>query len=166
MSADLDTLLAKDAIRETLYRYCRGLDRMDKTMAYAVFHEDATADYIDIFQGSGRGFVDWVWEAHAALQRHSHQITNMLIEVDGDRAVSESYVTVALWSLPDAEGQQREIIARGRYLDNWERRDGNWAIVKRLHVVDLQSMNLLNAAPVSAESTRDGSDPSFGLFGD
>ena len=47
--AELEVLLAKQAIRDQLSRYCRGLDRMDKEMAYAVWHEDGTADYEGIF---------------------------------------------------------------------------------------------------------------------
>ena len=44
MSAtSLETLVAKQAIRDLLSRDCRGLDRMDKEMASGVFHPDATA---------------------------------------------------------------------------------------------------------------------------
>ena len=31
--ADTDTLLAKQAITEVIYRYCRALDRMDRPLA-------------------------------------------------------------------------------------------------------------------------------------
>jgi hypothetical protein len=36
-------VIARQAIRDVLSRYCRGLDRMDKAMAYSVFHADASA---------------------------------------------------------------------------------------------------------------------------
>ena len=39
----LETLVAKQAILDVLSRDCRGLDRMDKEMAYGVLHLDATA---------------------------------------------------------------------------------------------------------------------------
>ena len=103
----LQDLLDKDAIRDVLHNYCRALDRMDKPLARSVWHEDGTAHYHDIYEGSGYGFVDWVWTAHAAMARHSHQIANSRIRIDGDQAVSEAYVTVALWTLPDAEGKQQ-----------------------------------------------------------
>ncbi len=160
----LDTLIAKQEIRDVLSRYCRGLDRMDKEMAEAVWHEDGTANYLEMYEGTGRGFVDWVWEAHAAMQCHSHQITNVLIEVDGDRATSEAYVTVVLWTKPGRDGRQREILVRGRYLDRWERRQGSWAIGHRTHVVDTQTVSKLEPAPVSAASARDESDPSFAFI--
>jgi hypothetical protein len=157
----LEELAAKQAIRDALSRYCRGLDRMDAEMARAVWHEGGTAHYFGFFEGTGDEFVEWVWKSHERMQRHSHQITNVLIELDGDTATSEAYVIVALWTLPDAEGNQVEIVARGRYLDRWSRRDGRWAIDHRFHVVDMQNVAPLVGGQVSAEYRRDEQDPSF-----
>ena len=161
----LESLLAQQQIRDVLYHYCRALDRMDKALAYSVWHADGTALYHDMYEGTGRGFVDWVWDAHAAMERHSHQVTNSIIRVDGTRAVSEAYVTVALWTAVDAQGEQQEIIGRGRYLDQWSQRAGRWAIDQREHVLDMQSISPLNPGYVNAASRRDTNDPSFGLLG-
>ena len=91
MSDALQELSDKQAITEVIYRYCRGLDRMDAEMVRAVWHPGGTADYgADMFRGTGDEFVAWVWAAHAGMDRHSHQITNILIELDGDSAASES----------------------------------------------------------------------------
>jgi hypothetical protein len=38
------------------------------------------------------------------MDRHSHQSNNVLIEVDGDTAISEAYVTVSLWALANKQG--------------------------------------------------------------
>ncbi len=155
-----DDIADKLAIRDVLSRYCRGLDRMDKAMAYSVFSEDAPAHYYDFYEGTGRGFIDWVWEAHAPMDRHSHQITNTLIDLDGDKASSEAYVTVVLWM---REGSDMiETVVRGRYLDRWEKREGQWLIVHREHLMDTQSVNGVPVADApNKESTRDESDPSF-----
>ena len=120
----LDHLLSKQEIHDVLCNYCRGLDRMDKELAYSVWHKNGTALYHDMYDGTGHGFVDWVWEAHAVMARHSHQITNSLIRLQGESAESETYVTVALWTKPDREGAQQEIIGRGRYLDRNDVRHG------------------------------------------
>jgi len=159
--AALQALLDKQAIRDVLSRYCRGLDRMDKEMANAVWHPEGTAFYDGMFEGTGHAFIEWVWQAHAAMERHSHQITNVLIELKGDTATSESYVTVVLWTLPDAEGKQQELVGRGRYLDRWERRDGTWAIEHRIHLLDMSSAFPLARADVSDGATRDATDLSF-----
>ena len=161
MSDAFQDLLDQQAIRDVLARYCRGLDRMDKEMAYSVWYPEGTAFYDGIFEGTGHEFVDWVWESHAALERHSHQITNTLVRLSGDRATSEAYVTVALWSKPDAEGRQLEIVCRGRYLDRWERRDGIWAIGHRTHLLDMQTLHALDRGQVSEGSSRDDRDLSF-----
>ena len=158
-------MVAKAAITEALYRYCRSMDRMDRDLALGCWHEGATVDYVDIFQGTGSGFVEWVWTAHQPMLRHSHQITNILVEVTGDRACSEAYVTAVLWAGP--ESRPVEIVTRGRYLDAWSRRDGRWAIDRRIYLTDLMSTTPLPdtaLAAVSAPSHRDTDDPSYALF--
>ncbi|MFT4519131.1 MAG: hypothetical protein ACI9JM_001522 [Halioglobus sp.] len=162
---DLQQLVGRQEIQDVLCNYCRGLDRMDKPLAYSVWHAEGTVLYHDIFEGSGHGFVDWVWEAHAAMDRHSHQITNCIINLDGMTAASETYVTVVLWTKPDEQGKQLEIVGRGRYLDRWEKRDQQWAIVHREHILDMQTLHDLTPGYVSSVSSRDASDPSFGLLG-
>jgi hypothetical protein len=160
----LQVLAAKQEIHDVLCRYCRGLDRMDKAMAYSVWHDDGTALYHDMYEGLGRGFVDWVWDAHAPMERHSHQISNSLIEVDENSAKSETYVTVVLWTKPDCDGKQQEIIGKGRYLDRWSKRSGKWAIDHREHILDMQSLHQLNRGYINEISSRDVSDPSFQII--
>jgi hypothetical protein len=159
----VEALLAKQAITEVLHRYCRGLDRMDRAMALSVWHPGGTADYGPMFQGTGAEFVDWVWKAHEAFVIHSHQIANVLIEVDlaADRATSESYVTVAL-RFPPRDGTVTDIIGRGRYADRWSRRDGVWAVDHRRYVDDLQATCTTPAAEPDGRTGRRGrDDPSY-----
>ena len=162
--ATLRTLADKDAIRDVLYTYCRALDRMDRPLASTVWHPGATAHYDGIYEGTGEGFLDWVWKSHAAMERHSHQITNTLIRIDGDHATSEAYVTVVLWTLPDTQGRQRELVGRGRYIDRLEKREGVWAIVHRLHLLDQSSDFPLGRADVSEGSRRDATDGSYSIL--
>ena len=161
----LRELAAKEAIRKVLYTYCRALDRMDRPLASTVWHPGATAHYDGIFEGTGEGFLDWVWESHAGMDRHSHQITNTLIEVDGDHATSEAYVTVTLWTRADSQGGQHEVVARGRYIDQMECRDGVWAIAHRLHLLDQSSLHAPTVLPVSEGSRRTKGDGSYAILG-
>jgi hypothetical protein len=165
----VDELLAKQAITEVIYTYCRALDRMDRALASSVWHEDAVATYPGMHEGTGEGFLDWVWPVHAAMERHSHQITNILIEVDVDAgtAVSESYVTVALRTLV-GDGRARDIVSRGRYLDRWSVRDGRWAIDHRRFVGDIgqvHDVDLAGDIAVTSAARRDPTDPSYEVFG-
>ncbi len=152
----LKELLVKQEITERLYTYCRGMDRIDNDLAKTVFHPDAVLDYEDTFQGSGYEFVEWVANQHRSLLVTSHQISNILIEVDDDSAVSESYVTMAgRMKIEENEYEQR---VRGRYIDKWTYHDGKWAIERRQFVNDMGALsNLTNAQliPASKGSGRD-----------
>lgn len=164
----LDELVTKQRIVEVLARYCRGIDRMDRAAVASCWHADGTADYGDAYAGTAAGFIDWVWPVHRdGFTAHSHQITNVLVHVHGDRAVSEAYVTVALRTVPAAKGQV-DIVSRGRYLDRWSCRDGVWAIDHRRHVADLQTTHPVPPEAAALGATlgrRDRDDPSYELFG-
>ena len=97
-----DDTAAKQAITEVIYRYCRAVDRMDRGLIATIWHPDGTADYGVTYQGSAAGLIDNLWANHAKLLGHSHQVTNILIEVDGDVAGSEAYVNGFLWELTQA----------------------------------------------------------------
>ena len=56
-------LLVKDQIRDQIYNYCRGLDRMDKPLALSVWHPDATVESGG-FKGSGPEWIESAWRAH------------------------------------------------------------------------------------------------------
>jgi len=163
----IEELLAKQAITEVIYRYCRALDRMDRELAASVWHPDGTADYgPTMYQGTGAGFIDWVWAAHETMLGHSHQIANVLVEVDGDRAGSESYVTATLWAEFEP-GVLTTIVSRGRYIDRWSRRDGVWAIDHRRFAEDLTLTTTPGGAPPAAGTSparRDRSDPSYDVL--
>ena len=152
---------AKLEITEQLYRYCRSVDRLDVELGHGVFHEDAQVAF-PAFTGTGRGWIDYICEAHKAFTAHSHQVTNVLIEVDGESAGSESYVTAVLHR---AEGDKvfRHTI-QGRYIDRWSRREGRWAIEARECLVDLGTLAEVTELPGSARSRRDAADPSHAVL--
>jgi hypothetical protein len=150
--SDIEVLLTKQAITEVLYRYCRGLDRMDRAMASSVWHPGGTADYGPMFAGTGEAFLDWVWQTHQGFLA---------------QASSEAYSTVTL-RLPPNGDRLVDVVDRGRYLDRWSLRNGCWAIDHRHFVEDFQALYdvPLNAATDGSATTgrRDERDPSFDLF--
>jgi hypothetical protein len=156
-------LVAKQQITEVIYRYCRGLDRMDRAMALSVWHTDAYLDYGTTFQGNRSDFIDRTWAIHETMLAHSHQVSNILIAVDGDRATSESYFTAALRSLGEL-GSVVQFTVRGRYLDEWSRRDGRWAIDRRVVVHDFSDRATVTNAGVPSAARRDENDPSYQFF--
>ena len=65
----------------------------------------------------------------------SHNITNHLCELDGDTAYCESYVIGGLHWLEESTGScsdgETTTLVCGRYIDQLERRNGEWRIVTR-----------------------------------
>lgn len=125
----IETIKSRQEIYDVLARYCRSMDRRDNPLGYGVFHEDAIVDFGDIFRGSGREYIDFVFGYHQTLESHHHEIGNTLIEVSGDQAAAETYVTVTVVWKSDTGFILRTAV--GRYLDLFARRDRRWAISHR-----------------------------------
>ena len=168
MSDTLQSLYDKDQIREQLARYCRVFDRMDHEGALAIWHLDGTAQYLAHPLRPLKEFLEGSVAARRSKLRMSHQITNTLIKVDGDKAVSEAYGTAWLQDHP-VDGIVLEHHFRGRYLDRWSRRDGRWAIDHRRYICDCYTPREIDASLIpeaSITATRpDRGDPSYEFLG-
>lgn len=151
------------AITGLIYRYCRAMDRIDPELGYTIWHADGLADYGATFSGTGHGFVDWVCEQHRGMQAHSHQVTNIILTIDSDKAASESYVTAALRL--ERSGQRVEITVRGRYLDRWSRRDNCWGIDERRYIQDFDEIRPVGETLLPGQGRRDRDDPSYAVLG-
>jgi hypothetical protein len=159
---DLQALADREAIRALIHRYCRAVDRLDPALGYSVWHADGEADYGATYQGSGRGLIDFVIAQHRQCLRTSHQVTNILIELDGAQAVSEAYHFAAIRL--ERDGRPQQIDVRGRYLDRWSRRDGVWGIDRRVTVRDFAESRPVTPLDDDPRVGRDGTDLSDPLF--
>lgn len=160
---EVKELLDKQSIAEALYTYCRAVDRVDRELGYSIWNDGATVDYSEsIYVGTARGVIDWICDSHAQGIAHSHQIANILIELDGDRATSEAYINSAMRMMQ--EGVVVQINTRGRYLDRWSRQDGRWGIDRRVFVCDLNEVRPVTPGPMTPRLTLDRNDPSYALF--
>ena len=150
------------AITDLIYRYCRSVDRLDVALGHSIWHDDGIADYGSIYQGSGKGVIDLICAQHRQTLHHSHQVTNILIELAGDRATSESYVTA---NLRIQQGPQlRQISVWGRYIDSWSRREGRWGLDKRIAIRDFDERRDVVEMSRYDIGKRDPSDPSYKVF--
>jgi hypothetical protein len=163
MNAALQTLLAKQAITERLYTYCRSFDRMDHELALSVWHPGGTVQYGNQPVTAIEDYLGPSEQHRWSLNNCSHQITNILIEVKGARAVSEAYVTASLQEQP-RDGAVVEHVFRGRYVDRWSRRGELWAIDHRLFVPDSYTRSDSPTFPAPdflSLARRDRQDPSY-----
>ena len=131
----LEDLLAREAIRDCMYRYCHGIDRRDRETLRRCYWPDGTDDHVS-FSGNAYEFIDAIMPFLESLRSSTHSVSNMLIRVDGDSARVESYWHV-FHREPGQDGAaDYDYVAGGRYLDRFERRDGEWRIFTRVLVRD------------------------------
>ena len=162
-AATVEALASRQQITELIYRYCRSVDRLDVPLGHSIWHEDAIADYgADVYQGNGPGVIDHICAQHLHTLHHSHQVSNILIELNGDRAASESYVTASLRVRRAAKLMQMTVWSR--YIDRWSRRDGRWGLDHRLTVRDFDEVREVVPMKEHDVGRRDRSDPSYGVF--
>ena len=126
----IDALLSKQAIYELSCKYMRALDRGDADLMRSVFADDAWCEY-GFFDGEASAFCDFAMMALGTHVTNHHMIGQVLIEVEGDEAFGEVYFH-AYHKHPAASGEGFEdLVIAGRYIDRYERRDGEWKIAYR-----------------------------------
>lgn len=157
---DLQALADRQEITDLIYRYCRSVDRLDVPLGHSIWHADGWADYgADVYQGPGRGVIDLICKQHLHTLHHSHQVSNILIELDGDRAGSEAYCTASLRI--ERTGELQQMTVWTRYIDRWERRDGRWGLVHRTTVRDFDELRPVIEMQRHDLGRRDPRDPSY-----
>lgn len=130
----LQSLMDREAIREAMYAYCRGIDRGDEAALRSSYWPDGT-DQHGAYQGSAAGFMDAAMKARANGSRMIHQVSNISIVLKGSQAAVESYFQ-AFQCDTDSAGQPRETFLCGRYVDRFEKRGDTWRVAARTVVYD------------------------------
>lgn len=122
LAAAIKQITDRQAIRDALVAYCRGLDRCDLELALSAFHLDDPAVAEEI-----RSRVTQSVDRHRDHYLSSiHYLTNETIRIDGDSATSESYTHGTL--LFQRDGKLFHQKGGGRWLDKLAFRNGAWRI--------------------------------------
>lgn len=137
---DLQTLLDERAIYRQLCRFAEAMDRREWHVLESVLLEDAEADY---GIGRRRGSSAIIAEMRSFLDDcgpTQHLLANVVIDVDGDRAVSSAYVA----DMHVGSGDKAHLTFRtlGDYRDRWVRTGAGWRMAERIkhnraHVGDI-----------------------------
>jgi hypothetical protein len=167
----LQGLLDRQALGELPVSYCRAIDRRDYVFLRSLYHDDAVEDRGGIFKGNPDEWIEFVKGSVSQFELTVHRLFNVFFKIDGDYAESEIYVEAYhRTAAPDAQ----EVIAGGRFLDRYERRNGVWKYIHRAATSDRSEMRKVDpeayAHFVSASfaAKPDASDPSYSelkLFG-
>ena len=135
----IQRLLDKQASAEGLYRRARAGDRSDAELAHTCYHPGATERH-GTFDGLATEFIDvvsWTREKPGSpIKGMLHVVTNILVDFKSDdEAFVEAY-HVAWCQMTDGV----DATIGGRYLDQFSRRDGRWAISHRDVIFDWSRM--------------------------
>ncbi len=135
MDAALARLIDHRAIEALLARYCRTLDWLDAAGQAACYWPEAPVDY-GFFTGTAAEFVPVVLAIEQGAARRWHLLSGLALAFTGpDTAEGECY-GLAAGARPDADGQLTGTLYGGRYLDRFERRNGEWRIAARRYILD------------------------------
>ena len=150
LEAEVQNLRDREAIREVIHRYCQAVDRCDLEMLKSCYWEDGYDDH-GFFGGNAHEFADYVIPCLQAVHSSMHSITNTRFRFDGDRCAATSQWHV-IHRLEHGEGFT-DFWHDGRYLDVWEKRDGEWKILHRVIAGDLDRwIHTLNIAGAMSDS--------------
>lgn len=131
----LTRFMAQQEVRDVVLRYCRGIDRMDWDLVRSCYHPDATDDHGD-FRGNVDEFIAYIQQGLPRFDRTQHFVGNILVEIDGDRARAETYLVAYHRLLASRTKPLRDYTVGLRYIDDFERRDGEWRISARVCAFD------------------------------
>lgn len=134
MDQQLQELLDKKACEDVLMRYGRTLDWLDHAGQESCFWPDAEIDY-GFFQGSGADWTPTVMAVETASPRRWHVSTGVMVQVAGTEAKSECY-GLSVGTAENEQGELVDFMFGGRYLDELQKRDGQWRISKRSYIAD------------------------------
>ncbi len=148
----LQSLLDREAIRECIFRYCRGIDRIDEAALRASYWPDAT-DRHGPYQGTATQFIEAALPKLREGGRMIHHVGNLSIELRGLQAAVETYFLA--WQRDRrADGSEHETFLAGRYVDRFEKRGDEWRVAARVVVYDW--MQPMGPAPAASEGERFG----------
>jgi hypothetical protein len=151
IEADLKPEADYRGILDNELQYTRGLDRHDEEMISTVFWPDARVSYGELV--SMDEMAAWANAGHADSAAHQHHVTGLILDVDGDTAHEEGYIffssdmerdtsfdTVGAPTPGRAATGSLTTFGTGRYVNRYERRDGEWRMIVHEYVHDISLM--------------------------
>jgi hypothetical protein len=133
--AALRRLLHLSAIQEVMLRYTRAADRNDRELMRTIFWDEGTDNH-GMYSGSAEGFFDRARANRDLLSARYHIIgAPRIVEFIGDaQAKVETYFHYVGAVVGDGGDTLQS--CGGRYRDVFERRDGEWRVLRRLTIYD------------------------------
>ena len=125
MSDEADS---RRAIRELVESWAVWRDAGEWERLRTVWHDDGRM-MATWFQGTADGFIEANKQGWARGVRILHFLGGTSVDVAGDRAVSQTKMTISQRS--EVHGTLCDVVCTGRFYDFFERRQGRWGLVLR-----------------------------------
>jgi len=181
MQQAIHELLEREKIRHALQRYARGVDRRDWQLVAGAYHPDAFDDHGG-YKGGVSGLLEWLERRHALIEQSMHFLGNCIIDFLSDtEAIVETYCvvyqrygeeareTIQTWLGDEELPPEKKLMAElaCRYVDRFERREGEWRIARRTVVMEEVKVAAepLRLRPGYAMARRDPADALWQALG-
>ncbi|GGN60103.1 hypothetical protein GCM10011349_41290 [Novosphingobium indicum] len=136
MEPTIQQFIDREAIRDCVARLARGEDRRSAELIRGCWWPEATFDY-GVHGGDFETYLAWVVPGAHAIKDTQHVLGQTYIELNGDKAKAETHViSYHRVDMGAENGGERDTCIGGRYLDSFEKRDGEWRIADRVMLYD------------------------------
>lgn len=162
LKAAVQYLADRQAIIDVIVRESRGRDRHDTELIASCYWPEG-ADEHGPLPFSATDYPEIANKGHArAFSMNQHNLANHTCELDGHTAYCETYVIGTMLSHDGLTCT----MAAGRYMDQMEKRDGEWRILWRRSTVETAiqgDASWLQSPPIKGflKGTRDRDDLSY-----
>lgn len=137
--AGLQVLLNRQQILDCLTRFGRSMDRLDRELFLSAFHTDAVIA-AGAFVGGPVALYDWASKLHEQGQAATHHnLLNHTCDFDGTADSNVAHCET-YYLFVGRNHDATNWIAGGRYLDRFERREGQWKVALRTTVIEWSGM--------------------------
>lgn len=161
--ATLQLLLDERDCRAVLARYGIAIDWQDRPGLESVFWPDAEVDY-GFFKGGATPFVGVLLDIARLSLRRFHMTANEQINLRGATAQAQSCIVTQAISVAE-DGSRRSSAFLGRFIDELEKRQGEWRIRRRVYLQHGAYMAAYEeSSMLSGMLNADGLTPEHGLF--
>lgn len=163
--AKLREMIDRHEIWQVMQRYGRGLDRIDRELVRSCYFDDTIEDH-GHYVGDPDGFIDYADRVSLDYLSTQHALTNHWCDLQGDDAYCETY-----YHFTGVAAQPPHFMSVGRYVDHFQRRNGEWRIANRVTIIegtfDIADSAIIHQLPSayapgeSNQATRDRNDVSY-----
>lgn len=135
-SLEIEEFIERQRVIDVLHRYCRLVDEQDlETMVNEVFAEYGSDDHGEGPVVGREAIREWFERNTANIATNAHNISNVSVEMSGDKATMVSTVTSWTWTRQNENGdplRNADYVLVLNYHDELSKHPEGWRIDRRV----------------------------------